>query len=212
MKRPIVYFIALSAALLLAGCATTKSGTKAPPKSELTEKYVTTGQDLERQGDLPAALEQYKLALTVDPNHAAAKQHRDRLTDKLSKMADERYSLGMKYYRRGKYGLARKEFLTALKLMPDHAEASKMLVSKQPEKAINYVFHVIKPGESLSKVAKKYYGDHTKYTVIAKFNQIEDATKVKPGQRIMIPELQDMTLPQDHSAMMDDQASYVVHT
>jgi len=81
-------------------------------------------------GDRPAALEQYQLALTVDPSNAEALQRKDELSQKLNRMADGRYYLGMKYYREGKYGLARKAFLTALKYQPDHPKASKMLVSR----------------------------------------------------------------------------------
>ena len=179
---------------------------------ELSAQYVRSAQNLEKQGDLPAALEQYKLSLTADPGNGAAKENVDRLTQKLAQLADERYQLGLKYYSQGKYGLARKEFLTALKYQPDHPQASKMLVSREPEKTLKYVFHVVKPGESLSMIAKTYYGDYKKFDVIAKFNRIEDATKVKPGQRIMIPELGGMALAKESPKAFDSKTSYIEHT
>lgn len=200
-NKLIIFILAV---VFFAGCATM-------PNPELAGKYVTEAQNLEKTGDLPAALEKYKLALTADPNNAEAKESSQRLTDKLAKMADERYNLGMKYHRQGKYGLARKEFLTALKFQPDHEKASQMLVSRQPDKSPEYVFHVVKPGQSLSKIAGEYYGDVKKFDVIAKFNNIKDATMVRPGQRIMIPMLEGINLKEGTVVTQDDNTSYVEH-
>ncbi len=205
MKFYSLIFCILAVVLIQTGCATM-------PNPELGNKYVAEAQDLEKNGDLPTALEKYKLALTADPGNATAKESRQRLTDKLAQMADERYNLGMKYHRQGKYGLARKEFLKALTFQPDHPEASQMLVSRQPEKAPEYVFHVVKPGQSLSKIAGEYYGDVKKFDIIAKYNNIKDATLVKPGQRIMIPMIEGIPLKKGTLVSQDEKASYVEHT
>ena len=182
---------------------------KADPK--LAAEYIAKARTLEQQGELPEALENYKLALTVDPQNAEAGENHARLSQQLKILANERYQLGMKYHRIGKYGLARKEFLTALKFDPDHPEASKMLVSRKPEQTPKYVFHVVKPGESLSLIAKNYYGDYRKYDIIARFNQLEDATRVKPGQRIMIPETEGVFIPAEAGDGEEDTDSYVLH-
>ena len=51
--------------------------------------------------------------------------------------------------------------------------------------------HTVVSGESLSKIAKKYYGDPMKYTVIFEANQptLKDPDKIYPGQVLRIPEL-----------------------
>jgi len=51
--------------------------------------------------------------------------------------------------------------------------------------------HTVVSGESLSKIAKKYYGDAMKYTVIFEANQptLKDPDKIYPGQVLRIPEL-----------------------
>jgi len=208
MKRHLYLFGLIALGFFCASCAMLNMQQSDP---ELAAQYVNSARNLEKQGDLAAALEQYKLALTAEPENSTAKENVGRLEQKLSQLADERYQLGMKYHSQGKYGLARKEFLTALKYQPDHPNASKMLVSREPEKAPQYVFHVVKPGESLSMIAKTYYGDYKKYDLIAKFNHIDDATKVKPGQRIMIPELDGMVLAQSPSESSDAATSYVAH-
>lgn len=53
-----------------------------------------------------------------------------------------------------------------------------------------FIIHTVQPDESLSKLAKMYYGDFKKFDVIAKFNSIEDGTSVRVGQEIKIPEVE----------------------
>ncbi|RJQ77354.1 MAG: LysM peptidoglycan-binding domain-containing protein [Desulfobacteraceae bacterium] len=199
--------------VLHTACATISTD---KPQPKIADNYLSAGRDLEERGDLPAALEQYELALTVDPENAVARENRERLSQKLIQMADEHYQMGMKYHGQGKYGLARTEFLTALKFHPEHSEAYQMLVNRQPEKIPPdglpaYVFHVVKAGESLSIIAKQYYGDFRKFEAIAKFNNIPDATMVQPGQRIMIPKIEGVDLAAGKPTQQDDETAYVEH-
>ena len=190
----------------------TLSGTS-KPNPKLAAQYLEKGLELEKQGDLPSALEQYKLAMTADPQNDAAIQNNERLTKQLSKLADARYKLGMKYHSQGKYALARKQFLTALKYQPDHPGASRMLVSRQPDKTPEYVLHEIQKGESLSIIAKKYYGDYKKFDVIARYNNLKDATMITPGQTIKVPILagtMQTALPETKSELKS--TGFVVHT
>ena len=50
-------------------------------------------------------------------------------------------------------------------------------------------FHTVASGESLSLIAKKYYGDAMKYPVIFEANQpmLTDPDKIYPGQVLRIP-------------------------
>lgn len=52
-------------------------------------------------------------------------------------------------------------------------------------------FYEVKPGDSLSKIAKKYYGDAMKYTVLFEANKpmLKDPNKIYPGQVLRIPTL-----------------------
>ncbi|MDZ7264415.1 MAG: peptidoglycan-binding protein LysM [candidate division KSB1 bacterium] len=52
-------------------------------------------------------------------------------------------------------------------------------------------FYTIKPGDSLSKIAKRYYGDAMKYPVIFEANRevIKDPDKIYPNQVIRIPKI-----------------------
>jgi len=52
-------------------------------------------------------------------------------------------------------------------------------------------FYTIKPGDSLSKIAKKYYGNAMKYPVIFEANRevIKNPDLIYPGQQIRIPKI-----------------------
>jgi len=52
-------------------------------------------------------------------------------------------------------------------------------------------FYTIKPGDSLSKIAKQYYGDAMKYTALFEANReiIKHPDKIYPGQQIRIPKV-----------------------
>jgi nucleoid-associated protein YgaU len=50
-------------------------------------------------------------------------------------------------------------------------------------------FHVVKKGDTLSKIAEQYYGDKMLYPKIFEANQdvLTDPNKIKPGQKLRIP-------------------------
>lgn len=52
-------------------------------------------------------------------------------------------------------------------------------------------FHEVKPGDSLSKIAKEVYGDPMKYNAIFEANKpmLEHPDKIYPGQMLRIPNL-----------------------
>jgi len=50
-----------------------------------------------------------------------------------------------------------------------------------------YGEYKVQAGDSLSKIAKKYYGDANKYPMIAQANAIKDPNKIQIGQVIKLP-------------------------
>ena len=52
-------------------------------------------------------------------------------------------------------------------------------------------YYTIQSGDSLSKIAKKYYGDAMKYTALFEANRevVKHPDKIYPGQMIRIPKL-----------------------
>ncbi len=51
------------------------------------------------------------------------------------------------------------------------------------------VYHTLRKGESLAIVAKQYYGDPGKAIFLLEYNGVRDPRTVKPGRRIVIPEV-----------------------
>jgi len=174
--------------VLIAGCATFE--TKPPQKTaeQLAGEYQAKARDYESKGDLVEALEQYKLWLTVDPENQVARAKSAQIGQQLKKMAESHYQSGLAYYQRGQYNHARQEFLTALRYDPDHSGAKEMLTAnRELEQVDRYVLHTIQPNETLATLAKQYYGDYKKFHLIAIYNNIEDATKVRVGQQVKVP-------------------------
>ena len=49
--------------------------------------------------------------------------------------------------------------------------------------------YTIKPGENLSRISKRFYGEAGKYNEIAKSNGIQDPDKIRAGQELKLPVL-----------------------
>ncbi|MEM8745004.1 MAG: LysM peptidoglycan-binding domain-containing protein, partial [Pseudomonadota bacterium] len=60
---------------------------------------------------------------------------------------------------------------------------------KSKAKTADSVFHTVKSGDSLSKIAKKYYGDAMRYPDIFDANtpMLKHPDKIYPGQVLRIP-------------------------
>jgi len=224
MKNKACFISVVLLFVLLAGCATT--GTKSP--QALAEAYTAKAQQSEKQGDLVEALRQYKLVLTVDPENKLAQEKSATLELQLKELAEEHYQIGLKHYRQGRYPPARKEFLTALRYNPEHAEAKDKLTTarKEIEHVQRYIVHTLQPDETISTLAERYYGDYRKFHLIAEYNELDDPTKVKVGQDIKIPVIEGVPIIADPDAIQTDEGAasealpaeiimvkrYVIHT
>ena len=163
-------------------------------KDKQIKTYIEKAQAFETEGNYVKALEQYKLAQTIDPDQQDINDNVKRLKEKLDNLAEVHYRAGLRFRDRGKWTLAKKSFLQALHYNPDHKKAAAMLQQRPPDKSVKYITHVIKPQESLSRLSIRYYGDYRKYHYIANFNNLPNATRVKVGQKIMIPAIAGVTI------------------
>jgi tetratricopeptide (TPR) repeat protein len=190
MKKIRVLSLGVLLVVMIGGCAGIQEKPTIFGGTELAQTYLQKGQHYEDQGDLVEALKQYKLALTVDPGNREIVKKSSRLEENMHVLAKKHYQAGLKFRKKGKYYLARNEFLKALNLQPDYPEALKMLEPKKHMAAKRSVEHTIQPGESLTMVAKNYYGDYKKFSIIADYNNLADATRIRVGQKIKIPEIE----------------------
>ena len=193
MKNRLRYiFFAIGVLMVLSGCAATGEKSAGDRTTAVdAEGYLKSAKGYEKKGDLVNALKQYKLARTVDPDNRQANDGVRRIEKALHASAEKFYVKGLGLHKQGKYEEARQAFLTTLRLWPEHKGAAEMLTSKKRTYKIKrYVVHVLQPGESISILAKKYYGDYHKFPIIAQYNKMKDATKVFPGQEIKVPEVE----------------------
>jgi nucleoid-associated protein YgaU len=73
--------------------------------------------------------------------------------------------------------------------MPDFANVQSGASSSADDSAPAYTSYTIKPGDSLSKIAKHAYGNASAWNRIfeANLDTIKDPNKIYPGQIIKIP-------------------------
>ncbi|UCF85680.1 MAG: LysM peptidoglycan-binding domain-containing protein [Desulfobacteraceae bacterium] len=150
------------------------------------------GREHENSMDLVGALKQYELAVTVNPLNQEAIDSAHRVEIALHGFAEKHYRAGLKLETAGKYAHARQQFLIALRLWPDHPEVINVLTTKKRIQIKRYIVHTVKTGDSVAKLAKVYYGDSQKFSIIAKYNDLGDATRIHVGQKIKIPEIKDV--------------------
>ena len=190
MKHASQILIVFCLLAMLAACAT------APSSRKLGADYLAKAQAFEQEGDLVAAYEHYQLTLTVQPENQTAKDKVAELAPQLKALADDHYQTGVQFYKMGQYPQARQAFLTALRYNPEHKGAKDKLAEfdRGVSAANKYILHTIKPGETISSLADKYYGDYRKFHIIAKYNEIEDATRLDVGQQIKVPVIKGMPI------------------
>ncbi|NNL76895.1 MAG: LysM peptidoglycan-binding domain-containing protein [Desulfobacterales bacterium] len=142
----------------------------------------------------------------MQPKNKLASEKSAAIGQKVNQLAQEHYQAGLKFYNRGRYGPARKEFLTALRYNPELAAAKDKLTTtkKEIEQVSSYIVHRMQPDESISTLADRYYGDYRKFHLIAEYNELEDATKVTAGQEIKIPVIDGMPIIADPSTIQTD--------
>ena len=175
--------VALGLALMLGACATV-AGT---PSSygPLVARHREKALKLERSGDLRRALDEWQIALTLEPRNAAAREGQARLEARLQRALASRLRQGQEALRRGAQLEARRNFLAALALDPGNKVAFETLRDRVKE--IHFVSHTVARGETLASIADRYYGDRLRSEVIWEMNQL--SSRPKAGSQLKIPEI-----------------------
>lgn len=189
IKTAAIIFSQLAVACLMACVGTGPVTEKTAAPTDMAASYAEQARTLEQSGDIIQANHYYKLAQTVDPQDPTTAQDLARIESKRREMAQVYYRKGINQYAKGKYADSRQSLLTALRLAPDHSGALEKLKSRPRIEAKRFTTHTVQPGESISMIAQKYYGDPRKYPVIAQYNNLPDATQIRLGQDLKIPEI-----------------------
>lgn len=73
---------------------------------------------------------------------------------------------------------------------PNNEKARLKVNQLEGELKEKYYLHTVKKGDTLSELAKMYYGDLLKYKEIAEFNNFDDNIIIFVGQKIKIPSVE----------------------
>ena len=191
----------IGAAVALGACATAPSrpegapspaaAAPAPPPPSPLESLAAPHREkalaLERDGELRQALDEWKIALTINADDAVARQERKKLEGRIEEAVAARINQGREALRRGAHLEARRYFLAALALAPANRIAFEALQAEV--KDVRFVTHTVRVGETLATLAERYYGDRSRLEVIWETNQLPPNPKLVAGATLRIPEI-----------------------
>ncbi len=182
--------LAVCLGLVLAGCATVQEPEKSAVSLRLESLVAPHRQKataLESQGDLRRALEEWEIALTIQPQDPASVEGKQRVKERISGEVADRLKKGRDALGRGVQLEAQRYFLAALALDPGNQEAFEAL--RREVKEVRVVNHTVRKGETLASIAEYFYGDRSRSEVIWETNQLPANPKLAPGAVLKIPEI-----------------------
>lgn len=186
--------------LALGACATTISRSEdaarpapAPPPpppspvQALAIRHREKAGVLVQQGDLKKAADELAVALTIDPNDAAAQAAKRDVEARVERGAAERIRQGREALTRGAHLEARRHFLAALALDPFNKAAFDALQTEV--RVVRFVTHTVRQGDSAASIAERYYGDRLRAELIEEINQLRPQARLVAGMTLRIPEV-----------------------
>jgi tetratricopeptide (TPR) repeat protein len=187
-------------AVAVAACATSAPPVEPPvPRAmvptqmqALAASYNERAQALQTDGRLREALESHKIALTVDPDNAAARDGQRALQAKIDGLISQRLTEGRAAQARGAQVAARRSFLGVLALDPENRAAFEALREQTPD--VEGLPHIVRTGDSLAGLAQQYYGNRALGEVIAEANQLAPNARLAAGTQLKIPEVPGVAL------------------
>lgn len=167
--------------LLLGGCVTV------PPREQVAAPHRDRARVLERDGQLRAALLEWKVVRTIQPDSAEARSEQARLEGRIQKRVAERLAEARTALARGAQHEARRKLLSVLAMEPDNTTAAALLRGSVRE--VEFVTHTVRAGDTLSSLADRYYGDRSRSEVIWETNGLPPGRPLVVGSTLKIPEI-----------------------
>jgi tetratricopeptide (TPR) repeat protein len=157
------------------------------PRQQLAAGHKDKARRLERSGDLRQALDEWKIALTIDPMDQDAQAGQRQLQTRMDRSITERITQGREALEKGDHLEARRHFLAVLAVDPANQTAFSAL--QNDVKEIRFVPHTVKAGETLATISERYYGDRSRSEVIWETNQLPPNPRLSAGLVLKIPEI-----------------------
>jgi len=175
--------------VILGACASLAPAPEPSPThlEALIAQHRHRAAALEQSGDLRGALEEWEVALTLEPDDPATKAGRTKLAAQIEQTVADRLRQGREALKRAAPFEARRQFLAVLALDPGNREAFDALRTEAG--AFRSVTHVVRTGETLETIAQHYYGDRSRSGMLAAANRLPENPKLAAGTALRIPEL-----------------------
>ena len=197
-RLPLLAVVAALAAACATGepertaAPTTPPGPPPPPRAALAAPYNERAQALEADGRLREALQARQIALTINPDDAAARASLAALQARIDEQVSAQLKEGRAALQRGAQVVARRHFLAVLALDPTNRTAFEALRDQTPD--VEMFSHTVRAGETLSSLASHYYGNRALGEVIAETNKLAPNARLAAGTVLKIPEVPGVTL------------------
>ncbi len=199
MKNPAIILLVTICTGLLFGCT---PEAKSPANAVHLNNRLEAALEYEEKGDYVAAQAKYEEALTFDPEAEAALAGVSRMEAKRTEAAETHYHSGIKHLKRGRNNAAIADFNASL-AFHGHEGAKMMLYAHGEGMKTGYAVHTVKKGDTLARIAAKYYEDPGMKMIIIDFNRgVSEEGALKPGSELLIP----------YAGNSVGTANYVVHT
>jgi nucleoid-associated protein YgaU len=105
--------------------------------------------------------------------------------------ASRRVKKSLQLLAQGEYENARNQLTWALQEKPG-LQMAENLIEQIDADPIDYLgvknfYYQVKSGDSLSIIAGKFLDDPTKFVILARYNHLDNPSKLAPGDRIRVP-------------------------
>lgn len=147
--------------------------------------YIAKAISHEKSREYRKAIAMWKIAAEQNPDDKAITERIAQLESNLSATAESHYRKGLSLYKQRRYSEARQTFLAALEEKPDH-EKALYYVKVRLNRNI-YTPYIVRPGDTLRTVAKKFYENPRRDFLIAWFNDMEAGQMLRAGTELKLP-------------------------
>jgi nucleoid-associated protein YgaU len=157
------------------------------PREQLAASHREKARQLEGEGHLRRAREEWKIALTIQPDDPTAQAGLRNAEARIEQHVAERIQQGRAALARGVHVEARRRFLAALALDPTNRVAFEAL--RNEVRDVEFITYTVRAGDTLRSIAQRYYGDASRFEVIWETNQLPPNPRLAAGTTLKIPEI-----------------------
>ncbi|PYM18903.1 MAG: hypothetical protein DMD81_04840, partial [Candidatus Rokuibacteriota bacterium] len=158
----------------------------------LAKRHVDRADSFETRGYLRQALDERRIAATIDPGDTTNQQAVTRLEAEIKRRTADLTEEARRLLERGSLAEGRRRLLNTLALDPQNRIAFEALQREVRE--ITLITHTVRSGETLASIAELYYGDALHAEVIAETNQLTPNARLTAGRTLRIPEIPGVSL------------------